>query len=90
MEIGADIVVRGLVQGVGFRYFVLDCATRLNLRGYVRNDADGSVCIGVDGDRSTIEELVGVVKIGPGHAHVSDVEVRWRAFKLHTAGFEIR
>ena len=38
MDVSADIVVSGFVQGVGFRYFVLHQATNLGLKGFVEND----------------------------------------------------
>jgi len=90
METGAHIVVRGMVQGVGFRYFVLDRATRLRLKGFVRNNYDGNVEITVEGDRSLIEELIKEVKVGPRLAHVTDVKVLWEDFKIQYEAFEIR
>ncbi|HXG38037.1 MAG TPA: acylphosphatase [Bacteroidota bacterium] len=90
MDVGARIVVRGLVQGVGFRYFVLRHATRLNLRGYVRNLYNGDVEIEVQGDRSLVEELIKNVKVGPRSARVTDLKVEWKEPNQHFHGFEIR
>lgn len=51
------IAVRGLVQGVGFRPFVHRLATRLDLKGFVRNDAQGAT-IDVEGEEDALDELV--------------------------------
>lgn len=77
-ESAAHIIVRGLVQGVGFRYFVHQRARRLGIVGVVRNAPDGSVEIEVEGARSLLEELVGEVRLGPRASRVSDVSVTWR------------
>lgn len=90
MDVGARILVRGLVQGVGFRYFVLRQATRLNLRGYVQNLYNGDVEIEVQGERSLVEELIKEVKVGPRSAHVADLKIEWKEPNQNFHGFEIR
>ena len=90
MEIGAHIVVRGLVQGVGFRYFVYHHATRLGVKGYVMNLFSGEVEIVAEGSRSLLEELISQVKVGPRWAEVRDVSVSWRAPEYQFGAFEIR
>ena len=90
MEVGAHIVVCGLVQGVGFRYFVHNRALRLGLNGYVRNLFNGDVEIEVEGDRSLIEELISQIQVGPRAAHVSDVRVDWRKPEKHFHEFLIQ
>ena len=55
-------LVRGRVQGVGFRYTTKDCAQRLGLVGTVRNLSDGSVEIYVKGHLNIIEELFRVLQ----------------------------
>jgi acylphosphatase len=79
METGAHIVVAGLVQGVGFRWYTARKAEALGLCGYVHNRYDGGVEIIVEGDRSLVEELIKEVKIGPRSAHVSDLRIEWVA-----------
>jgi acylphosphatase len=90
MEIGAHIVVKGLVQGVGFRYFVHRHATNLGLVGYARNLFDGNVEIEAEGDRSLIEELIGYLKVGPRSAQVTDLKMEWRNSENRYTTFEIR
>lgn len=69
------IVVTGLVQGVGFRYFVHREAARLELDGYVSNLSSGQVEIVAYGPKGLIDELVKVVRVGPRYASVSDVQL---------------
>jgi acylphosphatase len=67
-------VVYGGVQGVGFRYYVLSAARRLQLAGWVRNVADGSVEVDADGDEHALEALAAALRRGPPDARVSRVE----------------
>jgi acylphosphatase len=90
MEVGAHIVVCGMVQGVGFRYFVYDRAIRLGMKGFVNNRYNGDVEIEAEGDRSLIEELIKEVKIGPRSASVTDVKVIWKKNEQRFHRFEIR
>jgi acylphosphatase len=90
MEIRAYVVVNGVVQGVGFRYFVYHRAIRFGLVGYVRNVFSGEVEIEVEGDRSLIEEFIKEVKVGPRVARVTDVSVEWRTYEKLYRSFEIR
>ncbi len=66
-------VIRGRVQGVGFRWFVMREAERLKLGGYVQNLPDGSVEVVSQGPETALEALEGHLKRGPSHARVDDV-----------------
>ncbi|HEY4612790.1 MAG TPA: acylphosphatase [Bacteroidota bacterium] len=90
MDVGARILVRGFVQGVGFRFFVLRHASRLGLSGYVQNHYNGDVEIEVEGNRSLVEELIKEVKVGPRSAQVADVKIEWKDPDRRFRGFEIR
>lgn len=72
-----DAVVRGRVQGVGYRYFVLREASALRLEGWVANESDGSVVCRAEGPRGDLEELEAALRVGPSGAHVEDVLVEW-------------
>ncbi len=89
METGINIIVKGIVQGVGFRYFVYHHAVHLGLRGYVKNLYDGTVEIDVEGDRSLIEELIKEVKIGHRFAHITEVVINWKEVNKHYNNFEV-
>ncbi|HSQ73972.1 MAG TPA: acylphosphatase [Bacteroidota bacterium] len=90
METRAHIVVEGLVQGVGFRWFVARHAQGLGLKGYVRNLFNGSVEVEAEGDRSLVEELIRHLKVGPRSAHVRDLHIEWLPPQSETRAFEIR
>ncbi|MEK6756751.1 MAG: acylphosphatase [Bacteroidota bacterium] len=90
MQVGVHIIVQGMVQGVGFRYFVWREATKLSLSGYVRNLYNGDVEIEAQGDRSLVEEFVKVVKVGPRYAYVKDLKIEWKEFQERYKGFEVR
>ena len=70
-------VVRGDVQGVGFRYFVQRAAGQLGLTGWVRNNDDGTVELVAEGVREKLEELRRAVERGPRMAQVQRVDVKW-------------
>jgi acylphosphatase len=90
MDACVHIIVDGLVQGVGFRWFVARRAEGLGLKGYVENRYDGSVELEAEGDRSLLEELIREVKVGPRSAHVTNLRLDWRT-PTHTRDrFEIR
>ena len=69
--------VEGLVQGVGFRYFVLETALDLGLTGWVRNRWDGSVEVTAEGSRSGLETLLNALYRGPRNADVRGVQPEW-------------
>lgn len=67
--------IRGRVQGVGYRWTMVEQARRLGLRGWVRNRRDGSVEAVVAGPAPAVEAIVGWAWRGPVSAVVSAVEV---------------
>ena len=72
-------IVRGRVQGVGFRDYAETRARSLGLTGFVRNLSDGrSVEVVAEGQRHDLEHLVDYLHRGPTGAHVTAVETDWR------------
>lgn len=70
--------MRGKVQGVSFRYFVVEKAQRLGLKGYVTNLPDpASLEVVAEGSRGSVEELLDHVRQGPRWARVDEVEACW-------------
>lgn len=67
-------LVRGRVQGVGFRWFVRERGRKLGVKGWVRNRADGSVEVEAEGETLSLEELRGCLREGPPGARVSAVD----------------
>ncbi|MBI3160127.1 MAG: carbamoyltransferase HypF [Chloroflexi bacterium] len=86
---GVSIHIRGLVQGVGFRPFVYNLASRLALQGWVLNSASG-VNIEVDGPAATLEEFIASLHSqAPPLARIDGFEMAWQPPRRF-AGFEIR
>lgn len=84
-------VVRGHVQGVGFRYFVVDRAEALDLAGYVRNLSDGrAVEVVAEGPKDRLEALLRDMRKGPRGSRVADVETHWGLPTGSFRGFEVR
>ena len=90
MDIRAEIIANGLVQGVGYRYFVVREAKRLGLKGYTKNLYSGEVLTVVEGERAVVEELIKKLKIGPMHASVKSCKVDWQEPKNEFTDFEVR
>jgi acylphosphatase len=83
-------VVRGTVQGVGFRWFVQREAAHLGLAGWVMNRRDGSVEVVAEGPEEALEQLVERLRAGPpGAAVLSLVQQREPACG-NLVGFAIR
>lgn len=86
----AEIIAGGLVQGVGFRYFIIKNAESLGLNGYTKNLFSGEVLTVVEGSVASIEELFKRIKIGPSHASVKNCRIEWGENKNEFTHFEIR
>ena len=88
-SVRAHILVSGMVQGVGYRYFVLRTATHLGLTGWVKNLPSGEVEIVAEGPKGLVESFSRDLRTGNPYASVRRVEVAWEPFTGRTKGFEI-
>jgi acylphosphatase len=86
----AHIIVSGLVQGVGFRWFSARIAQSLGLAGFVQNTGYGNVEIEAEGERGLVEEFIAQVKVGPRSADVQDLHITWQQPLRERVRFEIR
>lgn len=83
--------VRGLVQGVGFRWFVARRANGLGLAGWVENLPNGSVLVTARGNAEALHELERTLNTGPSGANVESVEKSEIPHQTVSGkGFEIR
>ena len=82
-------VVRGVVQGVGFRFFAERTARALGIRGWVRNRPDGTVETVAQGDETSVGEYLARLRRGPSGARVDEVVVQ-EASAEEYASFEVR
>ncbi len=85
----AKIHVTGTVQGVGFRYFCLTQARKLNLNGWVRNLADNSVVTTVEGDKDFIKTYFNLLQEGPPSSTVANININWLSYTGLFDCFEI-
>jgi len=84
------IFVSGIVQGVFFRYFTKRTATKLGLKGWVKNLSDGRVEILAEGDKERIDKLVEWAKKGSPLARVENLEIEYGKYKGEFDCFAIR
>ena len=75
MEKTVRLRITGQVQGVGYRFWMTRTATRLGMRGWVRNRLDGSVEALVTGPPEAVAAMVEASRKGPHGARVTDVTV---------------
>ncbi|MFI5347774.1 MAG: acylphosphatase [Elusimicrobiota bacterium] len=83
------VVVRGQVQGVGFRWYAKELADSLALTGWVRNREDGAVELEVEGSAVTLDDFVRRLRTGNPSARVDEIAVTLTAPR-GGHGFEIR
>ncbi len=83
-------LVRGRVQGVGFRYFTQRTAQRQGISGWVRNTPGGDVEIEAEGEREAMLGFEVQVRIGPPGARVDEVDVDERVPAGRGVGFSVR
>jgi acylphosphatase len=84
-----EVVVTGRVQGVFFRASAADEARRLGVRGWVRNEPDGSVRVHLEGDPDDVAAMVAWCRNGPAYARVAGVRTK-PVEPDGAAGFEVR
>ncbi len=70
------ILIRGFVQGVGFRYAARKAAGQSGIKGFVQNLPDGGVYIEAEGSEAQVEEFIRWCHTGPPRAMVNSVSVR--------------
>ena len=84
------IIVTGLVQGVGFRYYAQKEAAGLRLTGFVRNCSDGSVEIEAQGTEEQIVRFIEWAEQGPRNAKVRSIHHEKIHLWENETGFDIR
>lgn len=71
-----ELKVSGIVQGVGFRWYVERIAKKLGILGFVKNEIDGTVSVVAEGDLEKIKELIKYIKIGNGYSQVEEIKIK--------------
>lgn len=70
-----NIIVRGKVQRIGFRFYAMEAAYKYGVKGFIMNREDGSVYIEAEGDPDALEQFSGWCHRGPLGARVGSVEI---------------
>ncbi len=83
-------VVRGSVQGVGFRATTFDEARRLGLAGWVRNRVDGTVEVLAEGAEAKLNLFLAYLRRGPRGAHVAGLVEDWSEEQGAPIPFQVR
>ena len=83
-------VIKGKVQGVGYRVFAMQSARHHGVRGWVRNREDGTVELHAEGDELVLTEFLTDLYRGPIMGHVADIDIVWSTAEQTHSGFEIR
>lgn len=88
------VLIEGLVQGVGFRYYVLEMAKQLGISGWVRNTLKGQVEVTAEGTQENLNKLLSFLRKGPQMAYVTGVQQEWQSatgeytqFNIVTSGY---
>lgn len=90
MQERLEVTIRGVVQGVGFRYFVLQQARAASITGWVANGPASEVRCVAEGAREDLEALVRAIERGPAGALVAAVHVAWMPATGTFPDFSIR
>jgi acylphosphatase len=86
----ATVRVRGLVQGVNFRYFTARTAEQHGVTGWVRNRADGDVEACFEGREGAVRAVLQWCQQGPSAARVDELLIDWEEYRGEFDGFEVR
>lgn len=73
MKLHYRVKVTGRVQGVGFRFETRNIARKLGIRGFVKNQYDGSVYIEAEGNEEQMQQFISWCRNGPVHARVDEI-----------------
>lgn len=86
----ARIIVSGIVQGVGYRFFAERWASQLGIKGYVKNLWNGDVEVVAQGDESALNAFIEKLRKGPRAAVVSKVSIEYEPVSENFLDFTIR
>lgn len=84
------VIVRGMVQGVNFRYYTQRQAMRAGVTGWVRNLPDGSVAGVFEGEEQDVEAMVQWCRHGPPSAEVTELIVQPEEYRGEFSSFSIK
>jgi len=89
MTVARRFIIRGRVQGVGFRYFATRAARQAGVVGTVRNLPDGTVEAIAEGSPGGVAEFRAALEAGPSYGHVTGVEETEMKATDRFSGFDV-
>ncbi len=84
-----EVVYRGNVQGVGFRYTALRLSESFAVTGTVRNEWDGSVYLAAEGEHSAITNFLTAIRQSPLDRYIHGCDIQWRPAKGEYTRFSV-
>lgn len=90
MKKSIHIIISGRVQGVGFRYFLREKALFLGVKGWVKNNSDGTVEVFLQGEEELLLKLKEYCSKGPTLAKVSDIKFYFSEIQENFDDFYIK
>jgi len=88
-KVRARVIVEGRVQGVFFRHHTQEAASRLGVRGWVKNCRDGSVEAVFEGDQDRVDQIIQWCHRGPSEARVTKVYSTWESYTGEFEDFSV-
>jgi acylphosphatase len=86
----ASLIIKGIVQGVNFRYYTQRQAQKYNLTGWVMNRSDGSIAAVFEGEEADVEAIVEWCGNGPPSARVTELIAQPEEYKGEFSSFSVR
>jgi acylphosphatase len=77
MKQAVILTIHGNVQGVGFRYFVMQKAEYFDISGFVKNQQSGIVYVEAEGETEQLDMFIKECQQGPSHAWVEKVDIQY-------------
>ena len=89
MKKSIKVTMSGLVQGISFRQFCKENADKFGLKGFVRNLENGNVEVVAEGDHEALEKLTQVLKQGPKHSEVKNINLEEKPWQGQFKEFKV-
>lgn len=89
MKVKFKVTVKGLVQGVGYRYYCYRKAQEYSVNGYAKNNFNGNVDLIIEGEKGLVEDFIKELRTGPVNASVSSVTLEELEFNNEFNDFTI-
>jgi acylphosphatase len=86
----AKVIVKGIVQGVNFRYYTQRQAAKFSINGWVQNLPDGSVAAVFEGEEHDVTAMVQWCRRGPSSAHVTELIEQPEEYRGEFSSFSVK